>query len=503
MGGKIITAAEAAAKIPDGATVSISGAWMLVPDALLAAIEARFLATGHPRDLTATFLLCPGGTPDQPGIERLAHAGLLRRTIGGSYPNLPDSRLRRLIGENRVEAYNLPAGLIAAWHRETSAGRPGVFTTTGIGTFADPRIEGGRMNAAAGEDLVRLVPHGGADYLHRPSRPIDAALIRATAADQAGNLDMEEEPSTMGAFAQAAAARASGGAVVAQVKRIAPRGERSPHQVKIPGSLVDWVVVEANALQAAGIPFDPALCGLARAPLNAGVSCSAADRWIAERALREVRRGDTVILGYGVSALVPYLLLEEGRFEEATFTIEHGSWGGLPLRDFGFGSSVNPLAILDAASQFDLFQGGCFDLALLSFLQADGCGRVNVHRLDARPALSAASGGCRDIGASAPRLGLMGTFTAGGLSFDTAGGRVRIAKEGRMKKFVERLDHISYDPACGRNREVLYVTERATFRRHEGRLALIEAAPGVDVARDILAQMEFEPLNLLGRQAHC
>lgn len=493
MKNKLISFEAAAAKIPDGATVSVSGAWMLVPDRLLAAVEARFLATGRPRGLTATFLLCPGGTADQPGIERLAHPGLLRRTIGGSYPNLPDSRLRRLIAENQVAAYNLPAGLVAGLYREIGAGRPGALSRSGLGSFVDPRLEGGRMNAAATEELVRVVTLGAQECLHVPAFPIDVALIRATTADAAGNLTMEHEPATLTAFAQAAAARASGGLVIAQVRRTTLPGALKPHEVKVPGSLVDFVVVEPEPLQAGGIRHDPSISGEVRTPVDRPLPGSELDRFLARRTLREVRTGDVVVLGYGVSAIVPYLMKDAGRFDEATFTVEQGSHGGLPLTDFGFGSSYNPRTILDSGSQFDLFQGGCFDLALLSFLQVDERGRINVHRLDARPALSAGIGGFLDIAANAPRLVLVGSFNAGGVKLAVAGDALRIEQEGRMKKFVTRLDHVSYDPAAGRNREVLYITERATFRLDAGRLALVELAPGVDVERDVLAHMEFAP----------
>ncbi len=495
MNNKVISFEEAAAEIPDGATVSICGAWMLVPDKMLAAIETRFLSTGHPRGLTATFLLCPGGTADQPGIERLAHAGLLRRTVGGSYPNLTDSRLLRLIAEDQVAAYNLPAGLVASLYREIGAGRPGALSRSGLGTFVDPRLEGGRMNRAATEELVRVVSIAGQECLHVPSFPVDVALIRATTADDRGNLSMEHEPASLTALAQAAAARASGGIVIAQVKRTAASGVLKPHEVKVPGSLVNFVVVEPEPLQAGGIRYDPAICGEDRRSVNQPLPGSELDRFLARRAMREIRAGDVVVLGYGVSAIVPYLMKAEGLLDEAIFTVEQGSHGGLPLTDFGFGSSYNPRVILDSGTQFDLFQGGCFDLALLSFLQVDGSGRVNVHRLDARPALSAGIGGFLDIAANAPRLVMIGTFTAGGVKMTVEGDRLRIEQEGRMKKFVSRLDHVSYDPAAGRNREVLYVTERATFRRlPEGGIALVEVAPGIDIKRDVLAHMEFPPL---------
>jgi propionate CoA-transferase len=478
--------------IPDGATVSISGAWMLVPDATLAALGDAFLKTGHPRDLTGVFALCPGGTPDQPGIDHLAQPGLLRRVIGGSFPNHPASGIRELIRAGSVEAYNLPAGMIAGWYREVGAGRPGAFSTGGIGTFIDPRLEGGRMNSSAKSDLVRRVDVEGCECLLFPSAPVHVSIIRATRADEAGNLSMDREPATLTAFVQAAAARASGGIVIAQVQEIIPMGVLHPHSVKVPGALVDYLVVVPEALQAGGISYDGSLCGEVCAPLVPALP-DPAERWLAQRAIREIREGDLVVLGYGTSAFVPHLLLEAGHFTSASFAIEQGSTGGLPLTEFGFGSSVNPAVILDAASQFDLFQGGCFDRAMLSFLQVDPQGRVNVHRLDARPNLSAGIGGFLDIAANAPRLVFVGFFTAGGLQLDVSGENLRIVREGKMHKFVERLDHVSFDPAHCRAREVRYVTERATLQWMDGSLAVTEIAPGIDLERDILAHMDFKP----------
>lgn len=492
MKDKRIALGQVAKLIPDGATVSVGGAWMLVPDAVLSAAGESFEQTGHPRDLSAVFLLCPGGTPDQPGIEHLAQDGMLRRVIGGSFPNLPDSRLRKLIHEDRIEAYNLPAGMIASWYRETGAGRPGAMSTGGLHTFVDPRMEGGRMNTAAAADIVSVVQAGGRECLFFPSAPVHVSIIRATAADEAGNLSMGREPATLTAFVQAAAARASGGKVIAQVREVVPTGSLNPHSIKVPGTLVDHVVVAPEPLQAAGIHYDGSLCGEVRAPL-AAASPNPPERWIAQRAMREVRNGDVVVLGYGISAFVPHLMLERGRFTDACFAIEQGSIGGLPLTGFGFGSSINPLAILDAASQFDLFQGGCFDQAMLSFLQVDARGRVNVHRLDARPNLSSGVGGFQDIAANARRLLFLGYFTAGGLDLDVSGPELRIRREGKMRKFVQCLDHVSFDPAYSRAREVLYITERATFRWADGVLAVQEVTPGVDVKNDILAHMDFEP----------
>lgn len=489
---KVVNVEDAVRRIPDGATVSICGAWMLVPDMTLGAVERHFLEHGRPRDLTAIFAICPGGVADQPGIDHLAHEGLLRQVIGGSFPNAA-SPIRKLILEEKVDAYNLPSGMLTGWYREIGAGRPGFLTRCGIGTFVDPRQSGGRMNCRTTRDLLSVMELDGREYLYLPSRRIDVALIRGTTADEAGNITMEQESATLTAFVQAAATRASGGTVIAQVKRVARTGTLNPHMVKVPGTLVDCVVVDPNQIQASGMPFDPALCGEVFRPypsLHAGTDL---DRFVAQRAARHLRAGDVVVLGYGISAYVPHLLLQQGTFHDVQFAIEQGSIGGLPLVEYGFGNSVNPLAIVDAATQFEMFQAGCFDVAMLSFLQVDEAGRVNVHLLKARPHLSVGIGGFLDIAASAPRLVFVGYFTAGGLELELEGERLRIAREGKTIKFVKSLDAVSFDPQFSRAKEILFVTERATLALRDGALEVIEVAPGVDLERDVLARMEFTP----------
>lgn len=492
MRDKVISFADAAARIPDGATVSVCGAWMQVPDRLLRAVGQRFAETGHPRGITGVWAICPGGVADQPGIEHLAQEGLLRCAIGGSYPNAADSRLRRLIHENRMAAYNLPSGLITHWLREIGAGRPGALSRKGLGTFVDPRQTGGRMNAASERGLLELVEIGGREAMFLPSAPVHVSLIRASTADTAGNLTTERESAAASALVQAAAARASGGLVIAQVRRVVAAGELNPHHVRVPGALVDFVVVDEQQLQASLIGYDPSLSGEQPRALTPAASLTAADRWMARRAAAEVRAGDVVVLGYGISAGIPHLMLEEGRFGDATFGVEHGSWGGLPLTDFGFGNSWNPQAIMDGAAQFDLMNGGCFHCAMLSFLQVDARGRVNVHKLNARPHLSVGIGGFLDIAASAPRLIFVGYFTAGAV-VEVEGGELRIVREGKARKFVRDLDNVSFDPAYSQAREILFVTERAVLRFRDGRLAVVEVSPGVDLERDVLTQMEFVP----------
>jgi propionate CoA-transferase len=494
---KVVSVEDAVARIPDGSTVSICGAWVLVPESTLKALEDRFLLTGHPRDLTAVFPICPGDLFDQRGIDHLAHKGLLRRAIGGSYPTGPSggsgSPLRSMIQNNEIEAYNLPSGMLAHWLREVGARRPGVLTRVGLGTFVDPRVSGGRMNESTPHGLLSVVDVAGNEALFMPSFPVDVSIIRATTADELGNLTMEHEGATLTAFAQAAAARSSGGMVIAQVKRIAEARSLDPHLVKVPGHLVDYVVVDPDQMQASKITHDPSVCGEIKAPLPLPPAISDMDRLIVSRAAREIRDGDVIVLGFGISALVPHLLIEQNRFDRVSCAIEQGSTGGLPLSGFQFGSSLNPQTILDAGSQFDLFQGGCFDRALLSFVQVDPAGRVNVHRVDKAPNVSAGIGGFLDIVSGARRLLFLGYFTAGGMQVEVQNDCLRIIKEGRSRKFVERLDHVSFDPHYSAVEEVLYITERAVFRWTNDGLMLTEVAPGVDLERDIFAQMGFRP----------
>lgn len=492
MTSKLVSIEEAVSRIPDGATVAICGAWMQVPDKTLAGLERRFLAEGRPRGLTLLFAICPGGVENLPGIDRLAHEGLLSRVIGGSYPNAA-SPIRKLIAEEKIEAYNFPSGLLARWFREIGAGGPGVFTERGLGTFVDPRQTGGKMNARTREDLLTVANLSGREYLHLPSRPVDVAVIRGTTSDEDGNIGMEHESATLTAYVQAAAARASGGVVIAQVKRMAGAGALNPHLVKVPGTLVDCVVVDPEQVQTAGVDYDPFLCGEEVSPAPEATAGNELEQFIAARAARHVREGDAVVLGYGISACIPYQLMAMGRFSDVRFAVEHGSIGGVPQAGYRFGNSVNPRMIADAASQFEMFHGGCFDLAMLSFMQVDEAGRVNVHTLKGKPHLSVGIGGFADIAASAPRIVFMGGFTAGAQDVRVEGGRLKILREGKSRKFVRQLDGISFDPAYSKAREILYVTERATLKWTPGGLELIDVAEGADLDRDVLGQMEFTP----------
>jgi propionate CoA-transferase len=498
---KVVSAEDAARLVESGQTVSVCGVvGALCPEKILAALERRFLETGQPRDLTLVFPVAVGDVWDLPGMDHLANEGMLRRMIGGSYvigTNPKTGRRARgteMVLENRVEAYNFPIGALLHLQREIAGGRPGLVTPIGLDTFVDPRWGGGKLNERTSEDLVELVELDGREYLWYRAFPIHAAIIRATTADEAGNLTMEHEGTFSGVLAQAMAAHNSGGKVIAQVKRLTRRGTLQAQMVQVPGNLVDFVVVDPEQVQATGIRFDPAVCGETRVPLETvrlDVPLDA-NTVIARRALRELRSGETVILGFGAPALMPQIALAEGLLDQLTFTIEHGAVGGVPLGGFQFGSSANPEAIIDSAAHFDYIGGAGFDAACLAFAEVDYEGNVNVSKL---PGLIPGCGGFIDITHNARRIVYCGTFTTGGLEAEIGQGRVRIAREGKHTKFVDQLHHRTYSARRGleRGQHVSFVTERAVFELTSDGLLLAELAEGIDLERGVLAAMKFRP----------
>ena len=434
---------QAAALIPDNAVVSISSSSGLgCPDAVLRAIGERFRRDGHPRNLTTLHPIAAGDMYGIDGIDHLAQEGLLQRIIAGSYPSGPSSmespKIWQMIDENRVEAYNIPSGLLYHLHREAAAKRPGVLTKVGTGTFVDPEQLGGRMNECTTEEIVERVEFDGDTWLYLRSIPVDVAIIRATTADEQGNLSMEHEGGYLGIYDQAVAARNNGGLVIAQVKRVVAAGSIPPQQVRVPGVLVDHVVVDPDQTQTTQTLYDPAISGEIRRPLGDVEPVPfGPEKVIARRAAAELHAGEAVNLGFGISALVPQILREQNRDGEVTWVIEQGAVGGLPLTDFQFGCAANPQAIVASPDQFTYFQGGGFDRSLLSFLQIDRRGNVNVSRLAARPHVTAGVGGFIDITAAARHLVFSGFFTAGGLDVQLDKGQLTIAREGKVKKLVE------------------------------------------------------------------
>jgi propionate CoA-transferase len=495
-----MSAEDAARLIPDRAVVAVSSSSGLnTPDRVLHAIGERFAREGRPRGLTTVHPIGSGDMYGIAGIDHLARPGLLARVIAGSYPSGPSSLpmplIWRLILEDAIEAYNLPSGLIFDMLRSAAARGAGVLTKVGLDTFVDPRRDGGRMNRAAKDDLVRVLELDGEEWLHLPPIAPDIAVIRGTVADERGNVSMAEEAAPLGALDLALAARNAGGLVIAQVRRLEAAGAIPTREVHVPCSLVDVVVVDPDQIQATGTGYDPALSGKVRVDLDAlerepfGI-----EKVIARRAALELHAGDVAALGFGVSALVPRILLEEGRHGEVTWAIEQGPVGGMPVTGFAFGCALNADAIIPSPQQFTFFQGGGFDCAFLSFLQIDRDGNVNVSKLAKRPYLTAGVGGFIDITARGRALVFGGTFTTGGLDVAITDGRLAIATEGKIRKLVPEVEQVTFSGRRGRaqGQEVTVVTERCVLRGTEAGLMVTEIAPGIDLERDVLGQAEID-----------
>ncbi|HVA88582.1 MAG TPA: CoA-transferase [Chloroflexota bacterium] len=500
---RAISADDAAALVADAATVTVSSSsGMGCPDAVLRAIGARFAATGEPRGLTMIHPIAAGDMYGIDGIDHLARPGLIKRVIAGSYPSGPSSKpspkIWRLIDENAIEAYNLPSGVLFHMLREAAAKRPGVLTTVGMDTVVDPRRSGGRMNEATTEELVRVVEFDHQEWLFYPALPVDVAIIRGTTADEQGNISMEHEGAYLGAYDQALAARNNGGLIIAQVKRLAAAGSLSPGAVRVPGILVDYLVEAPDQMQTTGTVYDPAISGeIRRATASFITAAWSLDKMIARRAAMELRQGDTVNLGFGISALTPRILLEEGLSGAVTWVIEQGAIGGMPLLDFQFGCAGNAEAIVSSPDQFTYFQGGGFDRSLLSFMQVDGDGSVNVSRLAARSHVTAGIGGFIDITANARNLVFSGYFTAGGFAAALVNGAPRIECEGRIRKFVPAVEQVTFSGRRAKltGQNVTYVTERCVLRLEAEGLTVVEIAPGIDLERDVLGQADI-PLRV-------
>lgn len=492
--GKFVSAAEAAAMIKDGDTVAISGngAGMISAEEIFAAIEQRFLETGHPHGLTLVHSLGLGDRGEL-GTNRFAHAGLVKRLIAAHFTWSP--RMQQLIREEKVEAYCFPGGVIQHLLREIGAGRPGLFTHSGLGTFVDPRHDGGRCNAVSKETMVELLEVDGKEVLHYKPFKVDVAIVRGTYADARGNISPEEEAIDMDIHSIALAAHNSGGIVLAQVRQVVEAGSLHARSVRIPGIMVDAIVQNPEQQQFYGLPYDVTVSGGRRAHLEdarADIPAKLERRIIARRAALELRPGLSLNFGFGIPGGIFGVIAEKGIGDQLWMSVEQGVHNGRMLDDALFGAARNTDAIMPSIEQFDYYSGGGIDIAFLGMGEADEQGNVNVSHLGGN---LIGPGGFIEIAQNAKKVVFCGTFDAGGSQMDFGAGRLTVNRPGKVRKFVREVERITFSGEFARRQEqeVLYITERAVFKLGPEGVTLMEVAPGIDIEKDILPYMSFVP----------
>lgn len=492
---KVTTAQAALEHILDGMTVAIlgSGGGVCEPTYLLKELGKKYADTHSPQNLT---LLHANGIGDKDsfGTDALAMEGLVKRDIAGHWGMAPS--MAQLALDEKIEAYNLPQGVISQMYQTIASHKPGVITKTGLNTFIDPRIEGGKMNASAKEDLVRLIELEGEEWLLYPNIKIDAAFIRGTTADENGNISFEEEAAVLDGVSIAQAAKNSGGIVIAQVKYLADAGTIPAKDVVIPGIYVDYIVVDEEQSQTCERIYDPMLAGNIKGPVEQLKPIPLDPRKVvARRAAQELNGGNETIinLGVGMPSGIAAVAAEDGYLDQLHFTVEQGIIGGMPMGGIIFGVSYSPDAMLDQTLQFNFYDGGGLDIAFLGMAQMDAYGNVNSSKTGR---LLSGCGGAINISQNAKRVVFCGTFTAKGLKADVGNGKLRIINEGSIHKIVEHVDQITFsgDYAKKAGQPVLYVTERAVFKLTKEGLVLIEIAPGIDLEKDVLNQMDIKPI---------
>ena len=489
---KFMSADEAIRLIKDGDTVALigGGGGLVEASALHEAVERRFLATGGPRDLTVVHSLGIGDRKVR-GMNRFAHEGLVRKVIGGHWVWSP--RMQQLARDNKIEAFVLPGGVAMQLFREIGAGRPGLFTHVGLGTFIDPRVDGGRMNEAAKGSLAEVVTVDSRELLRYFPFPVHVTLIKGSMADGHGNVSLDQEPANVDIYATALAAHNSGGKVIVQVRTAVEVGQLPARAVRVPGALVDAVVVDPGQQMGYDVVYDPTMSGELKGPPSPIVPQPFTVREvIARRGADELRDGAVLNYGFGIPDGIARLIAERGHIDRYYQTIEHGTYGGELLVGNLFGYARNATAMIDGPSQFDFYGGGGLDMAFLGFGEIDAAGNVNVSKLGGMPV---GPGGFIDIAQNARKVVFCGTFDAKGTDLAIGGGKLTVKRHGEVTKLVSKVEQITWSGAQGmkRGQEVLYVTERAVFRLLPEGLTLTEVAPGVDIRRDVIERMQFAP----------
>jgi propionate CoA-transferase len=490
----IVTAAEAAALIPNGATIAATGSGLACwPEELAQGIAARFRESGQPNGLTVLHSSAIGDWAER-GTTTIALEGLVKRLIashiGGS------ANMSRLVNENKIAAYGVSQGVILDLIRAQAKGQKGVLTKVGLGTFMDPRLEGCALNSCTRESIVKVVEFEGEEYLWFTTVPIDVALIRGTIVDENGNLAMDKESIITEAITLAQAARNSGGMVMVQAEYLAKAGTIHPKRVIVPGVLVDRVVIatnQRNQWQSEGVYFNPGFTGDIRVPLSTIPEIPLDERKIiARRAAMELLPHSIVNIGVGLPTTVASIAAEEGCTDLITFTTEHGAVGGVPALPPNFGHSYNPDAILRNDDMMTFYDGGGIATTFLGLAQTDQSGNVNVSKFNGR---TMGPGGFVNITRGARKVVFAGTFTAGGLKIAIHAGKLAIVQEGRSRKFLQQVEQVTFSGkyAARAKQPVFYITERAVFALENGEMTVVEIAPGMDLERDVLGHMDFTP----------